>query len=309
MLEFVLKRNTKLGGEGITGTDTSPKYRVRSVISVSELAVVYVARNETEGIKCIIKEFCPNRYVYRGKDGSTLRRKAGVSEDKYIDLWNTFMNESELLDECKHPGIVQCLDRFEQNGTAYIVMEFCEGVTLDKYIMKRKSEMDPEFLYKTMIPLMKTLEYLHRSGIIHRDLKPGNIIIGEDGVCKLLDFGSAVRVEDNGGRYLIFTTAGYSPLELYSEQSRQGPMSDIYSFAAVLYYCIRGVAPTDVRKRLFDERLEPLGTGMKRSWPFLSRVIHWGLAVSADKRCSSLKWFKLAIMLERLIHPSWRTRP
>ncbi|MFD3262206.1 serine/threonine protein kinase [Paenibacillus lentus] len=299
-----LRRNSRLhsreSGSALT-------YRVRSKISASELAMVYAVRCEEQDMKCVIKEFFPKSLVRRGKDGSSVRRLSGVPDDKYEALRNAFINEGKLLKNCEHPGIVRFIDQFEQNDTVYIVMEFIEGVTLAEMIGGRPDRVEPGFLYKTMLPLIETLEHLHKQGIIHRDLKPGNIIIDHQGRAKLLDFGSAIRFDGSGGQPIL-TTAGYSPLELYSEQSRQGPVSDIYSLAALLYYCCRGTAPTDVRKRLFDDRLEPIGTGLKRSWPFLSRAIRRGLIVAPDKRCSSLKWFKAAITMEYVTSPSARRR-
>ncbi|WP_234405012.1 serine/threonine-protein kinase [Paenibacillus bouchesdurhonensis] len=300
-----LRRNARLqnGGSG----KEHRTYRVRSKISASELAIVYAGRCEKQEIKCVIKEFYPKSLVRRGKDGSSVRRLSGMPDDKYEALRDAFINEGELLKACEHPGIVRCIDQFEQNDTVYIVMEFIEGVTLAEMIGGRPDKIEPGFLYKTMLPLIETLEHLHKQGIIHRDLKPGNIMIDRQGNAKLLDFGSAVRFDGSGG-HPILTTAGYSPLELYSEQSRQGPVSDIYSLAAVLFYCCRGTAPTDVRKRLFDDRLEPIHAGLKRRWPFLSRAIRRGLIVAPDKRCTSLKWFKAAITMEYVTSPSARRK-
>lgn len=301
-----LRRNSKLYSRESGATLT---YRVRSKISASELAMVYAVRCEEKDMKCVIKEFFPKSLVRRGKDGSTVHRLSGVPDEKYDALRKAFMNEGELLKACEHPGVVRFLDQFEQNDTVYLVMEFVEGVTLAEMIGGRPDIVEPDFLYKTMLPLIETLEHLHKQGIIHRDLKPGNIIIDQQGHAKLLDFGSAIRFGGSGDQPIL-TTAGYSPLELYSEQSRQGPVSDIYSLAALLYYCCRGTAPTDVRKRLFDDRLEPMGMGLKRSWPFLSRAIQRGLIVAPDKRCASLKWFKAAITMEYMLSPSvrWRSR-
>ncbi|MGG3504912.1 serine/threonine-protein kinase [Paenibacillus lautus] len=297
-----LRRNYRLYSKE---SGSSLTYRVRSKISASELAIVYAVRCEEKDMKFVIKEFFPKSLVRRGKDGSSVRRLSGVPDDKYEALRNAFINEGKILKDCEHPGIVRFMGQFEQNETVYIVMEFIEGVTLAEMIEGRPDRVEPGFLYKTMLPLIETLEHLHKQGIIHRDLKPGNIIIDHQRRAKLLDFGSAIRFDGSGG-YPILTTAGYSPLELYSEQSRQGPVSDIYSLAALLYYCCRGTAPTDVRKRLFNDRLEPMGTGLKRRWPFLSRAIRRGLIVEPDKRCSSLKWFKAAITMEYVTSPSAR---
>ncbi|MBE9912624.1 serine/threonine protein kinase [Paenibacillus donghaensis] len=302
--DFYLKRNIKLGD---SNGDTEG-YRIRKMVAASELAIVYTARNDEKGIKCIIKEFFPAALVRRGKDGVGVLRKAGTGEDKYNELLSAFKNEGDLLRKSQHPGVVRILDYLEQNGTAYIVTEYVEGMTLDRYIAALPDEMDPGILYKTMIPLIDTLKYLHGLGIIHRDLKPGNIMIGKDGSVTLLDFGSAVTYQNQGSVYPIFTTTGYSPLELYSEKSRQNPVSDIYSLAAVLYYCCRRTAPTDVRKRLFNDHLDRLGTGLNRRWPFLSHAVKRGLTVSQDKRCSSLQWFKAAIMLEYMASPFFRRK-
>ncbi len=302
-----LRRNSKLIS---AETGASRTYRIRSKLSASELAFVYAARDEKQDMKCVIKEFFPNSLVRRGQDGKSVYRRSGTPNDKYEMLRNAFINEGKILEACEHPGIVRCIDHFEQNNTLYIVMEFVEGVTLGELIGGRPDTIEPGFLYRTILPLIETLEHLHGQGVIHRDIKPGNVMIDTQGRVKLLDFGSAVRFEGSGSRngHPILTTAGYSPLELYSEQSRQGPESDIYSLAALLYYCCRGSAPTDVRKRLFDERLEPVGTGLKRSWHFLSLAIRRGLVVSPDKRCSSFKWFKAAIAMEYMTTPPARRR-
>ncbi|GIO86823.1 hypothetical protein J25TS5_37550 [Paenibacillus faecis] len=297
-----LGRNTRLNGGdagkaggGTTGT-TGATYRIRSVISSSELAIVYAARQEKAGVKCVIKEFFPRALVRRGRDGKSVHRRTGMPQKKYGTLKDAFLQEGALLQDCEHPGVVRCLDRFEQNGTAYLVMEYCPGLTLDQVIGGRPDMAEPGFLYRSILPLIGTLEHLHRRGVIHRDVKPGNIIIDEQGRAKLLDFGSAVRYEESG--HPILTTAGYSPLELYSEHSRQGPVSDVYAMAAVLYYCCRGEAPRDVRQRLFDDSLEPLGAGLRRSWPFLARAVRRALAVSPERRASSLNGLKRAIRLE-----------
>lgn len=234
-----MRRNFRLGGEQAGSSRT---YQVRSLISDSELAVVYMARDSESNMKCVVKEFFPKSLVRRGDDGKTVHRLSGTSFEAYAALREAFINEGELLKQCEHPGIVKCLDRFEQNETAYIVMEFCPGITLDRFIGNLSDAAKPGFLYKTMLPLMDALEQIHREGIIHRDLKPGNILIDDQGRAKLLDFGSAVRYGGEG-EHPILTTAGYSALELYSGKSRQGPACDIYSMSAVLYYCCTGTAP------------------------------------------------------------------
>lgn len=306
MSGLALKRNRRLGS---SQQISEHPYRIRKVLSVSELAIVYAAQNEQDGTKCVIKEFCPGRLVYRGKDGVTLHPKAGSSADKYALLREAFQQEGQVLAGLQLAGVVRCLDRFEQNGTAYMVMEYCEGITLDKYIADNRVGAMPQFFRSTLVPLIDTLRELHRSGIIHCDLKPGNIMVSSTGQCKLLDFGSAVTMQAERvkrDKRPILTTEGYSPLELYSEHSAPGPESDVYALAAVLYFCCHGQPPTDVRKRLFEERQEVIGKEIKTAWPFLSRAMNKGLVVPAEKRHASLNDFKTAIRLEYWLKQVYR---
>lgn len=296
---YALSRNTKLGHQEYKHNKDDKQtalYRVRHVISESELAIVYSARDDIQGKKCIIKEFFPKAFFYRDKNNPNAKHRAKYAPEKYEMLLQAFLEECELLKLCQHQGVVGYIDQFEQNSTVYLVMEFCEGVTLDQYTQANGTTATPSFFYRSVLPFIQALEHIHAKGVIHRDLKPHNIMINEQGQLKLIDFGSAVRYPGTG--YPIMTTAGYSPLELYSEKSAQGPMSDIYSLAAVIYYCCQGQAPRDVRQRLFDDTNISLPPSHHHSWKVLSKVVSRGLVVSPEKRLSSLTWFKRAIWLE-----------
>ncbi|WP_017814710.1 serine/threonine protein kinase [Paenibacillus shenyangensis] len=286
MTNPALTRNQKLANT----------YLIRRTLSVSELSVVYVARHMEKGTLHVIKEFFPGALVERSRDRRSVQCSQLGLKSKYNEMLSTFRQEGSILRELNHPGIVKYEDEFEENNTAYLVMEYCRGITLDRYIRQSAPQADPAFMQSRLLPVIEALEHIHQLGYIHRDVKPSNIMLVEDGQTKLLDFGSAVRYQNK--THSILTTAGYSPIEFYSGRSSQGPVSDIYSLAATFYFCCQGRAPVDVPKRLFNDTLEKLGSEQVSS-PILSRVIHWGLAVSADKRCASLKWFKIAVQAER----------
>ncbi|OAB45545.1 hypothetical protein PGLA_04330 [Paenibacillus glacialis] len=290
----VLSRNTKLGNE--------QDYQIRRVLSRSELSVVYIVRHIETGTMSVIKEFFPSALARRCSDGKTIKcLKASVSP-QFVKLREAFQREAMVLRDLQHPGIVRYEGYFETNGTAYLVMEYCHGITLDSVVRKNQLRINADFLRTSMLPLIGALEHIHQQGYVHRDIKPANILIGKDGKSKLIDFGSVIRYTDSATEHPIFTTAGYSPLELYSDKSLQTPVADIYSLAATLYFCCIGAAPIAVPTRLFEDKLVSVRAGNRAVSPFLSRIIHWGLALSANKRCSSLRWFRAALQTEYILH-------
>ncbi|WP_019419351.1 serine/threonine protein kinase [Paenibacillus sp. OSY-SE] len=274
-------------------------YKVKKTVSRSELAMIYTGRHVESGQAVIIKESYPKQLALRDLDKRTVLCRTPSAKRQYDELREAFLMETKVLQQLSHPNIVHYLDHFEENGTHYIVTEYCKGVSLDRYIEEGQLTSMADFLHRTMLPLIDALEYVHAQGIIHRDIKPANVIIGEDGQPMLLDFGSAVYYERTGHR--IFTSAGYSPLEFYSEKSRQGVVSDVYSFAATLYFCLCGRAPNDVTRRLFDDSIDPVRSWNRSVSPLMSHVIRRGLAVNPDKRHSSMKRLKAALHTERLL--------
>lgn len=212
-------------------------YQVRQVLASSELAIVYAGRDRNTGAKVAIKEFFPQRLAERQADKRGVFCSSRGYGGQYQELLAAFLLEGELLSKLDHPHIVSYLDHFEANDTGYLVMEYCTGITLTEYLNEHNHALDAAFITETLLPLVDTLDYIHKQGILHRDVKPSNIMVMEDGTPKLLDFGSATRWPmQSGEKQVIFTSAGYSPLEFYSEKSSQGPMSDIYSLAALLHY-------------------------------------------------------------------------
>lgn len=279
-------------------------YQIKKVLSISELSIVYMACHIESGETVAVKEFYPRALALRDLDRRTVLCKQPSVRSQYQALQQSFVQEAELLSELKHPNIVSCLEHFEEYGTHYIVMEYCKGTSLDQYIRADGNVLSSGLLSHTMLALIHALEYIHKKGIIHRDLKPSNIIVAMDGSPKLIDFGSAVRIQTEGKpEYTIFTTAGYSPLELYSEKSKQDKQVDLYSFSAILYFCLSGQVPMDVKKRLFQDDLISIRSHNRRVSPMLAKVIHWGLAVKAEQRCSSFQWFRRVLRMEAMM---WR---
>ncbi|PJO44668.1 serine/threonine protein kinase [Lysinibacillus xylanilyticus] len=276
-------------------------YKIKEVIATSKLSFVYIAENIHEGSQLIIKEFFPNDIALRDLDNKTVVNRLPSTKQKFEDLKAIFLNEALIMRQINHRNIVKYIDHFEENESIYIVMEYYEGTLLDQYL-KDFPINDRDHLYTSIfLPLIGALSYLHKKGILHRDIKPSNIMIDSEGNPCLLDFGSAIFFK-TAENYQIFTSPGYSPLEQYSNVSEQGVYTDIYSLAATFYFSLTDIIPLDSSKRVIEDKIENVRKYNEKVSIILSRTIMWGLAVHAKKRCSSLKFMRLAVAVGNIIN-------
>ncbi|MGH8548042.1 MAG: SUMF1/EgtB/PvdO family nonheme iron enzyme, partial [Methylococcales bacterium] len=158
-------------------------------------------------------------------------------------------------------NIVRVKDFLEENGTAYMVMDYEEGETL-KDLLSRKGILEEDALLAIFIPLLRGLRAVHRAAFLHRDIKPGNIYLRRDETPVLIDFGAARQALGEHSRSLTaILSAGYAPFEQYSIRGRQGPWTDLYAVGATLYRCISGKAPPESSERMIkfmDGEADPL---------------------------------------------------
>ena len=186
-------------------------------------------------------------------------------------------------------GIVNVIDYFEENNTAYIIMEYLDGETLKKRI-SCEGKLSIEETLSLLYPVMVSLSKMHKLGIIHRDISPDNIMISDDGKAKLLDFGAARFVSAAASSSLsIVLKPGFAPEEQYRSKGVQGPWTDIYALCATIYTCITGVVPDDAPQRQhLDELKTPSALGIK-----INSDIEWalmkGLSVSHVDRFQSIE--------------------
>ncbi|MGE7928316.1 serine/threonine protein kinase [Lysinibacillus xylanilyticus] len=276
-------------------------YKIKEVIATSKLSFVYIAENIHEGNQLIIKEFFPNDIALRDLDNKTVVNRLPSTKQKFEDLKAIFLNEALIMRQINHRNIVKYINHFEENESIYIVMEYYEGTLLDQYL-KDFPMNDRDHLYTSIfLPLIGALSYLHKKGILHRDIKPSNIMIDSEGIPYLLDFGSAIFYK-TAENHQIFTSPGYSPLEQYSNVSEQGVYTDIYSLAATFYFSLTDIIPLDSSKRVIEDNIENVRKYNENVSIIVSRTIMWGLAVHANKRCSSLKFMELAVAVGNIIN-------
>jgi serine/threonine protein kinase len=272
-------------------------YKIKETLSKGELSTTYIGEILNEKRKYIIKEYFPKKLVLRDIDNKTVLCRMPSLKEKYYSLREVFFNEAVILKKFDHKNIVKYTDHFIENNSGYIVTEYCEGKTLDKYIKENKTISITDFSKKIVIPLINTLEWIHKKDIIHRDIKPSNIIINSKGEPIIIDFGSAINHKECDKKK-IFVTPGFSPLEFYSEISKQDKYSDIYSLSAMLYYCLCGKPPMEVSERIIEDNIINIKNYNKEISILFSSIIMKNLSVDYKKRFSSLKLFKTFVYFE-----------
>ncbi len=224
-------------------------YEITRVIGRGGFGITYLAHDTNLDRSVAIKEFMPEDFATRESD-DTVNPKTGEQKKLYDWGLERFIAEARTLAKFNHPNIVRVLSVFEENNTAYMVMEYAQGQDLS-VIYKASPAFTQDQLLDTFIPILDGLSLVHNAGFIHRDIKPANIYICDNDSPLLLDFGSARQ--SLGGKTRALTslvTYGYAPYEQYNEGTgKQGPWTDIYSLGASMYYGITGKKPQDALVR------------------------------------------------------------
>ena len=227
------------------------QYQIESMIAHGGFGIVYKARHTHLDEAVVIKEYLPSEIATR--EGTTVHPYSASEQDDYQDGLSRFLDEVKQLVQFKqHPNIVSCRDFFAENGTAYLVMDFEDGLSLSELLKARNNEpLSEEHLIKMMLSLLDGLKLVHEKGVLHRDIKPGNIFIRrEDEEPLLIDFGAAKQNFSKHSKSMAPYTVGYAPMEQVSEEGDLGPWTDIYAIGAVMWRIISGQNPVDVNKRL-----------------------------------------------------------
>lgn len=272
------------------------EYVLERVLGHGGFGITYLARDTHLDKPVAIKEYLPNDLAGRMPDNSVTARSNDMLEAFRWGLAQ-FVKEARVLARFSHPGLIQVHRYFEANGTAYFVMDYAEGVTLDA-MLKAKSTIPETDLRKIIFPVLNGLEVVHRLGVLHRDIKPDNIILRQDGAQPvLIDFGAARNSLSHLTKSVMsVVTAGYAPLEHYGTDLNQGPWSDLYAMGAVAYRAVTGKKPADAVNRI---RLDPVVKasvfGKGRYTPHFLAAIDWALAVDPEDRPQGIAEWRKAL--------------
>ena len=275
------------------GTRLIGRYIIEGVLGQGGFGITYLGIDELHEKKVAIKEFFPQGIVTRNIEYQDTVTVTFVGEkDNYEKGKERFLKEARTMAKfSKDEGIVKALDFFEINNTAYIVMEYLEGVTLKQYL-RENQRIAPEDLIELLVPLIESLDEIHSQGMIHRDISPDNIMVLPDGRIKLMDFGAARDYTEFGEKSLsIVLKPGYAPPEQYQTHGIQGPWTDIYALCATMYKCITGENPPDAIERVMDDSLKKISEfGIVIPTQEEAAIIK-GMSVSAQDRYQNIKDF------------------
>lgn len=273
------------------GTVLQDRYYIGAAIGQGGFGITYSCCDLRLDMKVAIKEFYPERLVKR--DTSESDNVVLINPSKTIvydhEKSKCLLEARTLGDFADDPGVVRVSDIFNQNNTVYIVMEYLEGMTLEQF-RKRNPDVDFDFCYKMLHPVIRVLEHIHERGLIHRDISPSNIMVLPDGRAKLLDFGSANRFDkEEDDDEILVLRQGYSPIEQYQKGVPSGPWTDVYAFCATFYYMLTGVNPCSADDRVVEDTLQKpslLGASILEGQ---EEALMHGLALNLNLRTKSMK--------------------
>ncbi len=275
------------------GTRLIGRYTIEKVLGQGGFGITYLGIDELHEKKVAIKEFFPQGIVTRNIEYEDAVTVTFVGEkDNYNKGKEKFLKEARIMARfSKDEGIVKAQDFFEINNTAYIVMEYLEGITLKQYL-RENERIEPEELLELFVPLIESLDEIHSQGLIHRDISPDNIMVLLGGKIKLMDFGAARDYTDFGEKSLsLILKPGYAPPEQYQTHGVQGPWTDIYALCATMYKCLTGENPPDAIERVMDDNLKEISQfGIPVSKKMEETIIK-GMSISAKNRYRNIEEF------------------
>ena len=239
------------------GTVLNSCYRIGKRLGRGGFGITYIAWDTREMSRVCIKEFFPKTYAERNGARTLNVSPKEMQVVEFERHMQRFLWEGKVPDKLRHvPGVVHVIDVFQENGTAYIAMDYVEGVGLNTYIRMKQGPLSVEKTLSLIAPVIDFLEKVHEQNLVHRDISPDNIQVQPSGVSKVLDYGLAREVLNPGVEKELDRSTelllkrGYAPIEQYQTRGSLGPWTDVYALCATIYYCLTGIVPADAMDRL-----------------------------------------------------------
>ena len=276
-----LQQNTLLQGG---------KYKIECVLGQGGFGITYLATQELLDRKVCIKEFFFKDSCSRKHSGEVELGTIG-NRDLVERFLNKFIKEARTISQLDHPNIIRILDIFKENNTAYYVMDFIEGSSLDDIVNKRGALPEREAV-DYIKQVASALDYIHKRSINHLDIKPANIMVRNDNKAILIDFGVSKQYDEQGEQTSttpVGISYGYAPLEQYRPGgvSEFSPQADIYSLGATLYRLLTGKIPPQAME-ILNEGLTGLPCTLSSN---IANAIQKAMQIKKGDRPQNMKEF------------------
>jgi hypothetical protein len=225
-------------------------YTILGFLNSGGFGITYLARDSLDRT-VVIKECFPNALCRRSTP--IVRARSRKHQADYRSFVDSFVKEARSLARLVHPNIVGVHQVFEDNDTAYMVIDFIDGKDLLDILNSTDQAFTPGEIVELLKKMLSAVEFIHQAGILHRDISPDNILIDTTGNPILIDFGAASERDAKSARVLTgrrVVKDGYSPQEFYLTGAEQSQSSDLYSLAATFHHVISGTPPPESQRRL-----------------------------------------------------------
>ncbi len=273
------------------------QYMIGRALGHGGFGITYLAWDVGLEARLAIKEYMPNGVAGRASNATRVLAYSDQTQVEFEYGLERFLEEARVLKKFRdHPNIVSIDTIFRDNGTAYLVMEYLDGMTFEEFLKRRGGKITWETALRVLLPVMDALAAVHAEGILHRDISPDNIYLTRNGKMKLIDFGAARNALGQKSRNLsIILKEGYAPEEQYRASGIQGPWTDVYATAATMYHAITGHVPQPSLDRQAEDQVRrPSELGVIID-PAAEAALMNALAVRAADRFKSMEDFKAAL--------------
>lgn len=279
------------------------RYVIGTCIGFGGFGITYKAWDNVLETVVAVKEYYPTGLVQRVPGKPQVIIYTGESKEEYMQGLERFLDEAKNMAKfVDNPNIVHADAFFEENNTAYLVMEYLPGMTLKSYLKSKGGRIGCEEVIPIADAVITALKEIHAGGIIHRDISPDNIMLCNDGRIKLLDFGAARFSDaDQERTRSIILKPGFAPPEQYQAKSKQGPWTDIYALCATVYRAITGVLPDESVNRVIEDTVQSPIQIYSDIPERISNTVMKGMSIYPEIRFSNVDELKKALDGEKKV--------
>lgn len=286
------------------------KYIVGTAIDSGGFGIIYRAWDAQMEQVVAIKEYFPNGVVSRVPGQNDVIVYSGKNREVFRKGVDRFLVEARNMAEFSQPDIVALYDYFEENNTAYIVMEYLDGVSFKEYLKERSGRIPNEEVVDITLHVLAALEEIHSHHIIHRDISPDNIFLCSNHRVKVIDFGAArFSSGEESSNFSTIVKPGYAPAEQYRTKSRQGPFTDLYALGACMYQAATGEKPQESLARAMHDDLRPPKELNPEVPEYLNDIIMKAMAMDEDERFQSSEEFMKALKGHQIAKTPAKKKP